>query len=39
MTTKQIRKSFLDFFARKEHHIVHSAPRVVKNDPTLMFTN
>jgi alanyl-tRNA synthetase len=39
MTAKEIRKSFLDFFASKEHHIVPSAPMVVKNDPTLMFTN
>ncbi|MDR1678617.1 MAG: alanine--tRNA ligase [Prevotellaceae bacterium] len=39
MTANQIRKSFLDFFASKEHHIVPSAPMVVKNDPTLMFTN
>jgi len=39
MTTKEIRKGFLDFFAVKGHHIVPSAPIVVKNDPTLMFTN
>ncbi len=39
MTAKEIRKSFLDFFASKEHHIVPSAPMVIKNDPTLMFTN
>ncbi len=39
MTAKEIRKSFLDFFASKQHHIVPSAPMVVKNDPTLMFTN
>ncbi|WP_423149256.1 alanine--tRNA ligase [Rubrolithibacter danxiaensis] len=39
MTTKEIRKAFLDFFAGKGHHIVPSAPIVVKNDPTLMFTN
>ncbi len=39
MTAKEIRKSFLDFFASKGHHIVPSAPMVVKNDPTLMFTN
>jgi len=39
MTCKEIRKTFLDFFASKEHTIVPSAPMVVKNDPTLMFTN
>jgi alanyl-tRNA synthetase len=39
MTSKEIRKSFLDFFASKDHKIVPSAPMVVKNDPTLMFTN
>ncbi|MFZ4784218.1 MAG: alanine--tRNA ligase [Flavobacteriales bacterium] len=39
MTSKQIRKQFLDFFASKGHHIVPSAPMVVKGDPTLMFTN
>lgn len=39
MTTKEIRQSFLDFFAGKGHQIVPSAPIVVKNDPTLMFTN
>ncbi len=39
MTTKEIRQGFLDFFAAKAHHIVPSAPIVVKNDPTLMFTN
>ena len=39
MTTKDIRNSFLDFFASKQHKIVPSAPMVVKNDPTLMFTN
>ena len=39
MTSKEIRKSFLDFFAKKDHKIVPSAPMVVKNDPTLMFTN
>ena len=39
MTSKEIRKSFLDFFAQKKHKIVPSAPMVVKNDPTLMFTN
>ena len=39
MTTKEIRKAFLDFFASKQHQIVPSAPIVVKNDPTLMFIN
>ena len=39
MNSKQIRQSFFDFFASKEHLIVPSAPMVVKNDPTLMFTN
>ena len=39
MTVKQIRKTFTDFFASKGHTIVPSAPMVVKNDPTLMFTN
>lgn len=39
MTTKEIRKTFLDFFANKGHQIVPSAPMVIKNDPTLMFTN
>ena len=39
MTSKEIRKTFLDFFASKGHTIVPSAPVVVKGDPTLMFTN
>lgn len=39
MTSKEIRKAFLDFFASKQHKIVPSAPMTVKNDPTLMFTN
>ena len=39
MTSKEIRKAYLDFFASKGHTIVPSAPMVVKNDPTLMFTN
>ncbi|MBQ9819101.1 MAG: alanine--tRNA ligase [Bacteroidales bacterium] len=38
-TAKEIRKQFLDFFASKGHRIVPSAPMVIKNDPTLMFTN
>ena len=39
MTATQIRQAFLDFFAAKGHVIVPSAPIVIKNDPTLMFTN
>jgi alanyl-tRNA synthetase len=39
MTSIEIRKAFLDFFASKGHVIVPSAPIVIKNDPTLMFTN
>ncbi|MCQ2169792.1 MAG: alanine--tRNA ligase-related protein, partial [Bacteroidales bacterium] len=39
MTSKEIRKQFLDFFASKGHIVVPSAPMIVKNDPTLMFTN
>lgn len=39
MTSAQIRQHFLDFFKSKNHHIVPSAPIVVKNDPTLLFTN
>ncbi|MCS6824043.1 MAG: alanine--tRNA ligase [Cytophagaceae bacterium] len=39
MTSRDIRKKFLDFFKSKNHLIVPSAPIVNKNDPTLMFTN
>ena len=39
MKSKQIRQTFLDFFENKKHQIVASAPMVIKNDPTLMFTN
>ena len=39
MTSNEIRSQFLKFFESKNHHIVPSAPMVVKNDPTLMFTN
>ena len=39
MTSNEIRKAFLDYFASKDHHVVPSAPMVIKNDPTLMFTN
>src|SRR6266699_3300570 len=39
MTSKEIRHTFLEFFRSKGHEIVPSAPMVIKNDPTLMFTN
>ena len=39
MKAQDIRAKFLDFFTDKEHKIVASAPMVMKNDPTLMFTN
>lgn len=39
MFSKEIRQTFLDFFKQKQHQIVASSPMVVKNDPTLMFTN
>ncbi len=39
MTSSEIRQQFLDFFASKGHAIVPSAPIVIKNDPTLLFTN
>jgi alanyl-tRNA synthetase len=39
MTSKEIRKTFLDFFKSKQHNIVPSAPIVLKDDPTLMFSN
>ena len=39
LTSKEIRRKFLEFFASKGHTVVPSAPMVVKNDPTLMFTN
>jgi alanyl-tRNA synthetase len=39
MTAQEIRSKFLDFFKSKQHQIVPSAPMVIKNDPTLMFTN
>jgi alanyl-tRNA synthetase len=38
-TVNDIRKAFLDFFARHDHRIVESGPLVPRNDPTLMFTN
>ncbi len=39
LNSKEIRQTFLDFFASKDHKIVPSAPIVLKDDPTLMFTN
>ncbi|MCB9361099.1 MAG: alanine--tRNA ligase [Flavobacteriales bacterium] len=39
MNSGEIRQTFLDFFKEKQHQIVASAPMVIKNDPTLMFTN
>ncbi|HSN50652.1 MAG TPA: alanine--tRNA ligase, partial [Bacteroidales bacterium] len=39
MNSKDVRQHFLDFFASKQHQIVSSAPMVIKDDPTLMFTN
>src|SRR3954466_13011884 len=39
LTANDIRQQFLDFFQSKGHEIVPSAPIVVKNDPTLLFTN
>ncbi|MDM8161934.1 alanine--tRNA ligase [Labilibaculum sp. K2S] len=39
MNSNEIRQAFLDFFASKKHKTVSSAPMVIKDDPTLMFTN
>ncbi len=39
MTSSEVRKKFLEFFESKQHSIVASAPMVLKDDPTLMFTN
>ena len=39
LTAKEIRESFKKFFEQHNHHIVPSAPMVIKDDPTLMFTN
>lgn len=39
LTAKEIRVSFKQFFSEKGHKIVPSAPMVIKDDPTLMFTN
>lgn len=39
LKSNELRQLFFDFFKSKQHHIVPSAPMVIKNDPTLMFTN
>lgn len=39
LTAKEIRESFKKYFEQHNHHIVPSAPMVIKDDPTLMFTN
>ncbi|MEF9923236.1 MAG: alanine--tRNA ligase [Muribaculaceae bacterium] len=39
LTAKEIRESFKEFYRSKDHQIVKSAPMVIKDDPTLMFTN
>ncbi len=39
MTSREIRQTFLEFFEHKQHQLVASAPLVIKNDPTLLFTN
>jgi len=39
MNSTDLRKSFLEFFASKDHHIVESSSLVPDNDPTLLFTN
>src|SRR6056300_606266 len=39
MKSSKVRSNFLEFFKKKKHQIVKSAPMVIKNDPTLMFTN
>ena len=39
MTSSEIRNLFFEFFKSRNHHIVDSSPMVIKNDPTLMFTN
>ena len=39
LTAKEIRETFKRYFEEHGHHIVPSAPMVIKDDPTLMFTN
>ena len=39
MNSKSVREKFLNYFKDKQHQVVSSAPLVIKNDPTLMFTN
>ena len=39
MNSKEIRNKFFDFFKQKNHKIVPSAPMVIKDDPSLLFTN
>jgi len=39
MKSREIRQSFLDYFAQKGHNIVRSAPVIPADDPTLLFTN
>jgi len=39
MNSKEVRRTFVEFFKAKEHEAVSSAPMVIKDDPTLMFTN
>ncbi len=39
MKANELREEFFSFFRSKQHTIVPSAPMVIKNDPTLMFTN
>ena len=39
MTSQEVRTQFLNFFKEKDHKIVPSAPMVMKDDPTLLFTN
>ena len=39
MNSNKVRSTFLDFFKNKNHKVAKSAPMVIKNDPTLMFTN
>ena len=39
MNSNKVRSEFLSFFKKKNHKVVKSAPMVIKNDSTLMFTN